>query len=698
MGRLGWWLGEVQWFALVSLFVAALVTVGLYLVQWALARARAPARPQAEPGQAQRPEPDALLSWILTLDSWRSQWQAAWVAALNGEARRKGDPPPLSFRQDPQPQPLELAVWEVSSLVKSAEEKVVMCHVVGQALQFLVTTESTSTTSPGQQLYDVHLSPFHLQLEFHVKEKREDIQIRWSFNHVPETAIRIQPRGLREAQAGEADTISEVLKDILKQLVGSASPSVVLSARPTDVQEVQNLRHTPSAAQESCPPKPPRAHKLKLQVKNLRASLPRHPGASGSFNLVCTAQLNDPAQSFTSVLAENTIDLTCQEEFTFELNAKSRELRLQIAEDGQASEGLLASTAVPLDLFRKQPSGQQSFPLSSQLASHSSSSTELGSLTAEFSYLEPGEGKSQPAPPPVPAAKIEKDRTVMPCGTVVTTVTAVKSKPRFEVGRASPLSSESPVRTPVKVKVIEKDISIQAIPCHSIPVSKTFSSSDTELLVLNGSDPVAEVAIRQLSESSKLKLKSPRKKSTIIISGISKTSLSQDHEASLMLDYAASMDTASQEDASPEPAPLEAAASAPPVHDGPAQAPPEPQENELDSWDLEKDSQAAAWRSPALLETEGDELSESSLSTSELGAAKKPKGGMLRKGAKLFFRRRHQHKDPGMSQSHNDLVFLQQPEGGRRKGATLTRLLNRKLLSRHRSKTTMNGSPREPCT
>lgn len=40
--------------------------------------------------------------------------------------------------------------------------------------------------------------------------------------------------------------------------------------------------------------------------------------------------------------------------------------------------------------------------------------------------------------------------------------------------------------------------------------------------MLNGSDPVAEVAIRQLSESSKLKVKSPRKKSTIIISGISK--------------------------------------------------------------------------------------------------------------------------------------------------------------------------------
>lgn len=50
-----------------------------------------------------------------------------------------------------------------------------------------------------------------------------------------------------------------------------------------------------------------------------------------------------------------------------------------------------------------------------------------------------------------------------------------------------------------------------------------------ELLVLNGADPVAEVAIRQLSESSKLKLKSPRKKSTIIISGVSKVSLSASH-------------------------------------------------------------------------------------------------------------------------------------------------------------------------
>ncbi|XP_031521620.1 C2 domain-containing protein 2 isoform X4 [Papio anubis] len=659
MARLGSWLGEAQWLALVSLFVAALATVGLYLAQWALARARPqPQRRAVEHGEGQRPGSDALLSWILTLGSWRSQWQAAWVTALNEEAERKGGPPFLSFEEDPRQQPLELAVQEVSSVLRSAEEKVVVCQVVGQAIQFLVSEKPAS--GAGCRLYNVRLSPFHLQ-----------------------------------DPVAETSAMSDTLKDILKHLVGSASPSVVLIIKPTNVKEAQNLQCAPSTAQESCPPKPPRAHELKLLVRNIGALLLSEPGASGHVNAVCVVQLNDPVQKFSSTLTKNTTDLTWEEEFTFELNAKSKELHLQISEAGRPSEGLLATATVPLDLFKKQPSGPQSFMLTSGSACGSS---VLGSVTAEFSYIEPGELKSWPIPPPVPAAKIEKDRMVMPCGTVVTTVTAVKTKPRVDVGRASPLSSESPVKTPIKVKVIEKDISVQAISCRSAPVSKTLSSSDTELLVLNGSDPVAEVAIRQLSESSKLKLKSPRKKSTIIISGISKTSLSQDHDAALMQGYMASVDSTHQEDAPSHPE--VAAASALPEEAESAQASlaPKPQEDELDSWDLEKEPQAVAWSSQALLDPDGDELSESSVSVSEPGAAKKHKGGILRKGAKLFFRRRHQQKDPGMSQSHNDLVFLEQPEGSRRKGVTLTRILNKKLLSRHRNKNTMNGAPVEPCT
>uniref|UniRef100_A0A2K5R5Z4 C2 domain-containing protein n=1 Tax=Cebus imitator TaxID=2715852 RepID=A0A2K5R5Z4_CEBIM len=631
LARLGSWLGEVQWLALVSLFVAALATVGLYLAQWALARVRPqPRRPALEPGEGPRRGSDALLSWILTLGSWRSQWQAAWVTALNEEAERKGGPPFLSFEEDPRQQPLELAVEAVSSVLRSAEEKVVVCHVVGQAIQFLVSEKPAS--GAGCRLYDVRLSPFHLQLEFHLKEKKEDLQISWSFMSVPEMAITVQPKALGEDQVAEMRMVSDTLKDLLKHLVGSASPSVLLITKPMNVQEAQNLECAPSTAQESCPPKPPRAHELKLLVRSIRAFLLSEPDASGHINTVCVVQLNDPLQRFSSTLTENTTDLTWEEEFTFELNAKSKELYLQISEAGRSSEGLLAMATVPLDLFKKQPSGPQSFMLTSGCS-------VLGSVTAE-----------------------------------------------------------SPVKTPIKVKVIEKDISVQAISCRSAPVSKTLSSSDTELLVLNGSDPVAEVAIRQLSESSKLKLKSPRKKSTIIISGISKTSLSQDHDAALMQDYAASVDSAHREDAPSHP---EAATASAPLEEAEsAQAPsdPNPQEDELDSWDLEKEPQAAAWSGPALLDPDGDELSESSLSVSEPGAAKKHKGGILRKGAKLFFRRRHQQKDPGMSQSHNDLVFLEQPEHSRRKGVTITKILNKKLLSRHRNKNAMNGAPVEPCT
>nr|XP_045245263.1 C2 domain-containing protein 2 isoform X5 [Macaca fascicularis] len=624
MARLGSWLGEAQWLALVSLFVAALATVGLYLAQWALARARPqPQRRAVEHGEGQRPGSDALLSWILTLGSWRSQWQAAWVTALNEEAERKGGPPFLSFEEDPRQQPLELAVQEVSSVLRSAEEKVVLCQVVGQALQFLVSEKPAS--GAGCRLYNVRLSPFHLQLEFHMKEKREDLQISWSFISVPEMAVNIQPKALGEDPVAETSVMSDTLKDILKHLVGSASPSVVLIIRPTNVKEAQNLQCAPSTAQESCPPKPPRAHELKLLVRNIGALLLSEPGASGHINAVCVVQLNDPVQKFSSTLTKNTTDLTWEEEFTFELNAKSKELHLQISEAGRPSEGLLAMATVPLDLFKKQPSGPQSFTLTSGSACGSS---VLGSVTAEFSYIEPGELKSWPIPPPVPAAKIEKDRMVMPCGTVVTTVTAVKTKPRVDVGRASPLSSESPVKSPIKVKVIEKDISVQAISCRSAPVSKTLSSSDTELLVLNGSDPVAEVAIRQLSESSKLKLKSPRKKSTIIISGISKTSLSQDHDAALMQGYMASVDSTHQEDAPSHPEVAAASALLEEAESAQASLAPKPQEDELDSWDLEKEPQAVAWSSQALLDPDGDELSESSVSVSEPGAAKKHKGSL----------------------------------------------------------------------
>lgn len=126
-----------------------------------------------------------------------------------------------------------------------------------------------------------------------------------------------------------------------------------------------------------------------------------------------------------------------------------------------------------------------------------------------------------------------------------------------------------PKVVPAKSKLSERRVSEQASMLGT-GVSKALSSSDTELLMLNGTDPVAEAAIRQLHQSAKQKLKSPVKKSTIIISGIAKvtmsnscrggggpvghigsemppcfllqTPLSQDEELAMMAGYAAAMD------------------------------------------------------------------------------------------------------------------------------------------------------------
>ncbi|KGL79142.1 C2 domain-containing protein 2, partial [Tinamus guttatus] len=603
----------------------------------------------------------------------------------------------LTFEDNDPLEPLELAVKEVVSVVKSAQEKVVSCKVVGDSVTFLVSVSHTSPTAAERQSYSVKLSPLHLQLQLYVKDKGEDVKVEWFLINASETNFEIQP-AVQEGQTTGTCAISETLRDVLKNLFSSVTASVVLSTKPTDIKDVQNIQSTSVVPQGTSPPKPPRAHELKLLVKNVTANLTDH-SAAGSTNLVCILQLNDPMQKFSSSVAKNAANPFWKEEFIFELSAKSKALQLQIVEDGKSDSSLLARAAVPLDLFRKQPSGQQSFALSRRA---SGSSLELGpgpgSLTAEFSFVEPNELKTWQTSSPVPSTKVEKDRTVMPCGTVVTTVTAVKTKPRLE-GRSSPLSTDSPVKTPVKVKVIEKDFSVQAIHSHGAPVSKTLSSSDTELLVLNGTDPVAEAAIRQLSESAKQKLKSPRKKSTIIISGVSKISLSQDSEAALMMDYAAAMDgSCTKADAPAEDEGIAEVAADEKLSVSAAETAPDtdPQQSDHKAWGLENGGQQ--WNSNTLLEQTCEEMSGSSLSVSETGSMKKSKGGILKKSAKLFFRRRHHQKDPGMSQSHNDLIYLQQPlsEEARRKGGTLSRILSRKLLSKNKSKSKLNGASAEP--
>ncbi|XP_060764168.1 C2 domain-containing protein 2 isoform X2 [Neoarius graeffei] len=603
---------SLQWLCLVTLFLASLVTLIIYLVQYFGVCGSG-----TRVGREECEEAERLLSWVLELKSWRTEWRRAWIQALNNHHR--------CSTQD------------------------VQCEVTGDKLQFSVSACPNSGSTRPPLRYSVKISPLQLQLALQMTEVDGEVQITWGLQQLDLTHLQLTPSYTQ----GESVYVSEAAaKSCLQQVLCETRALVTLSSRtaqPTELKEVRNR-----ISEVSSPPKPPRAHQWKLLVKNIRVTYSQENGAAGSVSPQCVLQLDDPPQKLSTSVLSSTNDPVWDHPFIFELSGRSKELNIQLLDHGKPPEScVLGQVCVPFNLVKRSPRGEHTFTL---MNTHQ----VIGSLTTELSYLEPSEVRTWQPPTPAPTKRVEMDRTVMPCGTVVTTVTAVRSRP----GR--PLLTES-IKPPAKAKLTERRVSEQSSVLGT-KVSKALSSSDTELLMLNGTDPVAEAAIRQLYESAKQKLKSPVKKSTIIISGVAKAPLSQDEEMTLMAGYAAAMDASMAE--SPECTSQET----------------ETLSEHCVSYETDplEGPSGTDWESQT-----GEKLDKASLSlcVSETGS-KKGKGSFLHKGARLFFRRRQQRKEPGMSQSHNDLQYLEQAEE-RRRTASFKHIINRKLL--HKNKSKANG-------
>ncbi|XP_076024871.1 C2 domain-containing protein 2 [Genypterus blacodes] len=663
-------LEDPQWLCMVTLFVASLVTIVLYLVQYFQPRGARRVVQRAAEDNAGKEEAAAaaasVLGWALSLESWKSQWRGAWCRALDDESRKCGDPVLLTFKEDGL-QASELVVGQVSSFQNRAGHKAVRCSVVGEKLQFSLSAASNAPSTADPCKYTVKIAPLELKLHLLMREADNEVKVSWGVSQLETRDLQMVPSFTQDN--GNASSIAAV-KAQLQQLLCSTRPSVLLSCRPVQAAEVKE-----AGSRVVSPPKPPRAHEYKLLVKNFRVALNHEDDAAGSINPLCVMQMDDPPQRFCTSVSKNTTKPAWDQPFIFELNGRSKELNIQLMNDGQPQENsLLGQVSVPFDLVKKQPKGQQTFALMTK-------DEVTGSLTTEFTYLEPSEVRTWHPPTPASTKRVEMDRTVMPCGTVVTTITAVKSKP----GRPLPpgLSIDTSLKAVAcKPKLSERRPSEQP-SMMGATVSKALSSSDTELLMLNGTDPVAEAAIRQLHQSAKQKLKSPVKKSTIIISGIAKTPMSQDDELALMAGYAAAMDASMSEGSSSDVTTA--------IASGPSSPPDESEPQEGPS---------GVGRPPEDWESQtGEELHHTSLSMCVSEAScKKSRGSFLQKSAKLFFRRRHQRKEPGMSQSHNDLVYLDSPGPVDRasRTATLSRMLNRKLLPKHKSKANGSTSMGEP--
>ncbi|XP_061558835.1 LOW QUALITY PROTEIN: C2 domain-containing protein 2 [Phycodurus eques] len=650
-------LDDPQWLCMVTLFIASLVTLVLYFVQYFQLRATGSEKTVAEDNAAKE-EAASLLGWALSLNSWKSQWRGAWCKALNAQSREtRGSPLILTFKED-DVDPSELMVRQVSSFKKSGQIKAACCCVVGEKLQFSLGVSTATSFSADPCKYAVCISPLELQLELQLQESEHQVRVSWGISHLETDMVQVTPNSIQD---NVSTSCVATVKEQLRHVLCSTQPSLLMSCKPSQASEVK----------ETCnkvfsPPKPPRAHEWKLLVKNIRVMLSKQEDAAGSISPMCVLQLDDPPQKYNTSVLKNTANPAWDQPFIFELNGRSKELIILLMNDGQPQEdNFLGQVSVSFDLVRKQPKGQQTFSLMTK-------DVVTGSVTTDFTYLDPSEVRSWQPPTPASTKRVETDRTVMPCGTVVTTITAVKSKPGRVLTPGLNIDSSQKAMTQ-KPKLSERRVSEQTSMLGSA-VSKALSSSDTELLMLNGTDPVAEAAIKQLHQSAKQKLRSPVKKSTIIISGIAKTPLSQDDELALMAGYAAAMDASMSDESSSQDmtTAIVSGSSSHPEGSEPEEGPSgvgRPPEN---------------WESHT-----GEDLNHTSLSmcVSEV-SCKKRRGSFLQKSAKLFFRRRHQRKDPGMSQSHNDLVYLESPATVERasKTATLSRMLSRK------SKSKANGS------
>ncbi|XP_015153493.1 phospholipid transfer protein C2CD2L isoform X3 [Gallus gallus] len=621
------------WAALVLLFAASLLTVAAWLLQyWRSAALRSLRRqvPATEEAGAR-----ALLAALLALRSLREQWQRAWVRALNSQARRHGSSVQITFEEGPQLPPAA-NISCVTCKGQSGHSMVLCCHLSAEAVKFPVSVTQQSAVDVSVDTYHVTLALLQAQVEIHLEEiQNQGLLVSWSFKDRPDLDLSVLPR-LQPCEVSSSKVTQESPYSVVEAPLGS-----------------------------------------KLLLRNLRVLNLGSQRNGGVGEICCVAELDSPPQQkWTRPVRAGSAGIAAEmewnEELFLELGPRSKELKLQVLGDSGKGEGvLLAHATLLLDSLGKQPSGRQVCSLASgagqPLAAEATIVLEL--LYQDSSASLNAQHATSLHTSITPTKKVEMDRTIMPDGTIVTTVTTIQSRPKVDC------KLDSPSRSPSKVEVTEKKTTVlleSSCPHNSLP----SSSRDSEMP--NGLDPVAETAIRQLTETNnKPAKKTPTKRSTLIISGVSKVPLAQD-EMALSLGYAASMEATVYGD-------TVAVCASDQVHDltessQPLEASPSEQRA---SQELDETTRSDISERPSVEDVESETGSTGGLETRSL---KDHKVSFLRSGTKLIFRRRSKQKEAGLSQSHDDLSNVTASSATKKKAGSFSHRLIKRFSFKSKSK------------
>ncbi|XP_036253525.1 phospholipid transfer protein C2CD2L isoform X3 [Molothrus ater] len=650
---------DLGWAALVLLFAASLLTVAAWLLQYWRSTALRALRRRGAAGEEAGAR--ALLAALLALRSLREQWQRTWSSVQ------------ITFEEGPQlPQAANISCVTCKGL--SDHSMVLWCHLSAEAVKFPVSVTQQSPVAVSVDTYHVTLAVLQAQVEIHLEEiQNEGLLVSWTFKDRPDLDLFVLPRlGLPEKDEGRADL--STIKDLVEDTIVSTKPAMMVNlvactAVASAIPSNKLTRESPSRVAAA-----PLVSKLLL--RNLRVLNLGCQGKGGVGEIRCVAELDSPPQQkWTRPVIGGSVgaagEMEWNDEFFLELGPRSKELKLQVlrSSDGGGNV-LLAYATLLIDSLDKQPSGRQ---VCSLAPGAGQSLTAEATIALELLYQESPASLNAPHATSLrtsitPTKKVEMDRTIMPDGTIVTTVTTIQSRPKADC------KLDSPSRSPSKVEVTEKTTVLLETgrPHGHLP----SSSRDSRLP--NGLDPVAETAIRQLTETNnKTTKKTPTKRSTLIISGVSKVPIAQD-EMALSLGYAASLEATAYGDS-------EADSTADQMHDftelsRPLEALPSGQR---DSQELDETTRSDVSERPSVEDVESETGSTGALETRSL---KDHKVSFLRSGTKLIFRRRSKQKEAGLSQSHDDLSNVTANSTTRKKTGSFSHRLIKRFSFKSKSK------------
>nr|XP_027786321.2 phospholipid transfer protein C2CD2L isoform X1 [Marmota flaviventris] len=703
---LGWGQQDVGWAALLFLFAASLLTVFGWLLQYArglwLARARrgrgSGTALATEPGGSLRelgvwrsllrlratragapeePGVRGLLASLFAFKSFRENWQRAWVRALNEQACRDGSSIQIAFEEVPQLSP-RTSISHVTCVDQSERTMVLRCQLFAEEVRFPVSVTQQSPAAVSMETYHVTLTLPPTQLEVSLEEiPGEGLLVSWAFTDRPDLSLMVLPK-LQARERGEEQLELSTIEELIKDAIVSTQPAMMVNLRACSAAGGLVPSEKPLVmpqAQTSI------IRPTRLFLRQLRAF---HLGSElrGNEELCCVAELDNPMQQKWTKPMRAGPEVEWTEDLALDLGPQSRELTLKVLRSGNCGDTeLLGQAKLPVGPPSRPLSRRQVCPLT---PGPGKALGPAATMAAELQYEEGSPGNlgtptpSTPRPSITPTKKIELDRTIMPDGTIVTTVTTVQSRPRVE-GKL-----DSPSRSPSKVEVTEKTTTV--LSESSGPSNASHSSSPGESHLSNGLDPVAETAIRQLTEpSGRAAKKTPTKRSTLIISGVSKVPIAQD-ELALSLGYAASLEASMQEDAGTSGGPSSPPSDPPATSPGPLDALSSPTSVQ----EADETTRSDISERPSVDDVESETGSTGALETRSL---KDHKVSFLRSGTKLIFRRRPRQKEAGLSQSHDDLSNTTATPSVRKKAGSFSRRLIKRFSFKSKPKANGNPSP-----